>query len=148
MAWLQPFSENTMALEETFEDAGKLLLRVVVGGLMLFHGVDKLLNGLDSIRADLANHGLPGAMAWGVYAGEVVAPLLILGGLWTRPAAVFYAVTILFAAILVHADSFMRLAPTGAWAAETYVFYILGSATVALLGAGRYSIRGGRSRWD
>ena len=115
---------------------------------MLFHGVDKLLNGLGGIRADLASHGLPGAMAWGVYAGEVVAPLLILGGLWTRPAAVLYAVTIFFATILVHADSFMRLAPTGAWAAEVYVFYIPGAAAVALLGAGRYSIRGGRSRWD
>jgi len=135
-----------MAPEETLENAGKLVLRVVVGGLMLFHGVDKLLNGLGGIRADLASHGLPGAMAF--YAGEVVAPLLILGGLWTRPAAVLYAVTIFFATILVHADSFMRLAPTGAWAAEVYVFYILGAAAVALLGAGRYSIRVGRSRWD
>jgi hypothetical protein len=31
MAWLQPFSANTMALEEALEDARKLLLRVVVG---------------------------------------------------------------------------------------------------------------------
>jgi putative oxidoreductase len=77
-----------------------------------------------------------------------VAPLLILRGLWTRSAAVLHAVTILFAAILVHADPFMRLALTRAWAAETYVFYILGAAAAALLGAGSYLMRGGHSRWD
>jgi hypothetical protein len=52
--------------------------------------------------------------------------------------------TILFAAVLVHADSFARLLPTGAWAAETYALYILGAVSVSLLGAGRYSTRRGR----
>lgn len=143
-----PGSERAIAWEETLGDAGKLLLRVVVAGLMLFHGVDKILNGLGGVRADLASNGLPAAMAWGVYAGEIVAPLLVLAGLWTRPAAVLYAITILFATILVHADSFARLSPTGAWAAESYAFHILGAVSVSLLGAGRYSLRSGRGRWD
>jgi putative oxidoreductase len=110
---------------------------------MLFPGVDKILNGLDGIRLELAGHGLPPVMAWGVYAGEIVAPLLILGGLWTPPAAMLYAATILFATVLVHADSFARLLPTGAWAAETDALYILGAVSVSLLGAGCYSIRRG-----
>jgi putative oxidoreductase len=119
------------------------MLRMVLGSLMLFHGVDKILNGVDGIRMDLAGHGLAPVMAWGGYAGEIVAPLLILGGLWSRPAAVLYAATILFATAFVHADSFARLLPTGAWAEETYALYILGAVSVSLLGAGRYSIRRG-----
>jgi putative oxidoreductase len=130
------------------EDAGKLVLRVTVGGLMLFHGVDKVLHGVSGVRADLEAKGLPEAMAYGVYLGEIVAPLFILAGIWTRPWAALYAGTILVATLVVHAETFSRLAPTGGWAAELYLLYILGAAAVSLLGAGRYSLRGGRGRWD
>jgi putative oxidoreductase len=133
---------------ERLEDAGKLVLRITVGVLMLFHGVDKVLHGIGGVRADLEAQGLPGVMAYGVYVGEVVAPLFILAGLWTRPWAVLYAGTILVATAVVHATAFVRLAPTGGWAAELYVFYILASAAVALLGAGRYAVRGGRGWLD
>ncbi len=36
---------------EYLEDVGKLLLRMVVAGLMLFHGVEKLLHGPGRVRA-------------------------------------------------------------------------------------------------
>ncbi|MFZ8579874.1 DoxX family membrane protein, partial [Klebsiella quasipneumoniae] len=39
------------------EDAGKLLLRLAVGGLMLFHGLHKLLDGVDGISGMLAAKG-------------------------------------------------------------------------------------------
>jgi putative oxidoreductase len=133
---------------EALQDAGKLVLRVTVGVLMLFHGVDKLIHGVGGVRADLEAHGLPGVMAYGVYLGEVAAPLFILAGLWTRLWAVVYAGTILVATGLVHSAAFVRLAPTGGWAAELYVFYILGAVAVALLGAGRYAYRGGRGWLD
>lgn len=32
----------------TLEDAGKLLVRVLVGGLMLFHGIDKVMRGVET----------------------------------------------------------------------------------------------------
>ena len=35
----------------------------------------------------LAGMGLPGFLAYGAYVGEIVAPLLVLAGLFTRPAA-------------------------------------------------------------
>ncbi len=59
------------------EDAGKLLLRLAVGGLMLFHGLHKLLDGVDGISGMLAAKGLPGFIAYGVLVGEVVAPCLL-----------------------------------------------------------------------
>jgi putative oxidoreductase len=131
-----------------FEDVGKLLLRIVVAGLMLFHGVDKLLHGPVHVRADLIAHGLPGALANGVYVGEVLAPIFILAGAWTRFWALVYALSIAFATLLVHRGDFLRLAPTGAWAAELWVYYIMVPIVVALLGSGRYALRPAKGPWD
>ncbi len=51
------------------EDAGKLLLRLAVGGLMLFHGLHKLIDGVDGISGMLVAKGyrgsLPTACWWG-----------------------------------------------------------------------------------
>ena len=121
-------------------DIGRLVLRLLTGGVMLFHGADKLIHGLDHVRADLAAAGLPTALAHGVYVGEIVAPFCIILGLWTRPWAVVYAGSIAFAVATVHGRDFARLAPTGAWAAELWVFYILCPVAIALLGAGRFSL--------
>ena len=40
-------------------DLGKLIIRLTLGGLMLFHGIAKLLNGIGFIEGELASHGLP-----------------------------------------------------------------------------------------
>ena len=75
------------------EDAGKLLLRLAVGGLMLFHGLHKLIDGVDGISGMLVAKGLPGFIAYGVLVGEVVAPCLLILGVLTRPAALVLAFT-------------------------------------------------------
>ena len=130
------------------EDAGKLLLRVLVAGLMLFPGIHKIVHGPAHVMEDLAEHGIPVVLAYGVYIGEVLAPVLILLGIWTRIAALVYSATIVFATGLVHAADYVTLDPTGAWAAELWVFYIVTSAVVALVGPGRYAVRHARFPWD
>lgn len=141
--------EALRALSRTsFDDAGKLVLRVLVAGLMFFHGYDKVVHGLAGVHEDLRHAGLPPLLALGSYLGEVVAPVLILLGIWTRPAALVYAGTIVLAVSIVHADDFTHLKPTGAWAAELWVFYIVAPVAVALLGAGRYAFRRGQGAWD
>ena len=125
---------------DTLGDVGNLALRLVTGGLMLFHGADKLMHGLDHVRSDLAAAGLPTALAHGVYVGEILAPICIIFGLWTRVSAVVYAGSIALAVAIVHGRDFARLAPTGAWAAELWVFYILCPVVIALLGGGRFSL--------
>ena len=125
---------------DTLGDVGNLALRLVTGGLMLFHGADKLMHGLDHVRSDLAAAGLPTALAHGVYVGEILAPICIILGLWTRASAVVYAGSIALAVAIVHGRDFARLAPTGAWAAELWVFYILCPVVIALLGGGRFSL--------
>ena len=125
---------------DTLGDVGNLALRLVTGGLMLFHGADKLMHGLDHVRSDLAAAGLPTALAHGVYVGEILAPICIIFGLWTRVSALVYAGSVALAVAIVHGRDFARLAPTGAWAAELWVFYILCPVVIALLGGGRFSL--------
>jgi putative oxidoreductase len=129
----------------TREDAGKLLLRLTVGLLMLLHGIAKLTNGVDGIEGMLEKHGLPGAIAYGAYIGEVVAPLFVIIGLYTRPAALVIAINMLFAIGLAHADEIFSLGKQGGWAIELQAFYLFGAIAVALLGAGRLSFGGERN---
>ncbi|XTZ37076.1 DoxX family protein [Salmonella enterica] len=122
------------------EDFGKLLLRLVVGGLMLFHGIHKLIDGIDGISGMLVAKGLPAFVAYGVLVGEVVAPLLIIIGVLTRPAALLLAFTMLVAWLMVGIGKTGALDQTGAWAIESLVYYFIAGLAIALLGAGRYSL--------
>jgi putative oxidoreductase len=130
------------------DDAGKLLLRVAVGLMMLLHGIAKMTNGVDSIEGMLEGHGLPAAVAYGAYVGEVIAPLFVIVGLFTRPAALVMAVNMLFAIGLAHADEIFQLGKQGGWALELQGLFLFGSLAIALLGAGRLSFGGLRGRWN
>lgn len=135
-------------LTTTGDDAGKLLLRVSVGVMMLLHGIAKMTNGVDGIEGMLQQHGLPAALAYGAYVGEVIAPLCVIIGLFTRPAALAMAINMLFAIFLAHADQVFQLGKQGGWAIELQGLFLFGSLAIALLGAGRLSFGGIRSRWN
>ena len=122
------------------DDLGKLLLRLAVGGLMLFHGLHKLFGGVAFISGMLVEKGLPGFIAYGVLIGEVVAPILIIVGLFTRPAALVLAFTMIVAWLMVGTGKTFALDAVGAWAIESLVYFFIGSLAVAFLGAGRYAV--------
>lgn len=122
------------------EDFGRLLLRLAVGGLMLFHGLHKLIGGIDGIAGMLVAKGLPGFIAYGVLIGEVIAPVLIVIGVLTRPAALALAFTMIVAWLMVGVGKTGALDQTGAWAIESMVYFFIGGLAVAFLGAGRYSL--------
>ncbi|HID3221302.1 TPA: DoxX family protein [Enterobacter cloacae] len=124
----------------TCDDFGKLLLRLAVGGLMLFHGLHKLFVGVGFISGLLVEKGLPGFIAYGVLIGEVVAPILIIVGLFTRPAALVLAFTMIVAWLMVGTGKTFALDAVGAWAIESLVYFFIGSLAVAFLGAGRYAV--------
>ena len=127
------------------EDLGKLLLRVGLGGLLLFHGVHKLLNGLEPIKVMLGNHNVSAAISYGVYLGELVGPILIIVGLFSRIGGLLIAFNMIVAVLLVHtADIFVLSPTTGGYALESEVFYLVAALSVALLGAGRFSLGDGR----
>ncbi|TCC04591.1 DoxX family protein [Kosakonia quasisacchari] len=122
------------------EDFGRLLLRLMVGGLMLFHGLHKLIGGIDGIAGMLVAKGFPGFIAYGVLIGEVLCPILIILGVLTRPAALGLAFTMIVAWLLVGVGKTGSLDATGAWAIESMVYYFIAALVVAFIGAGRYSV--------
>ncbi|MEG1209683.1 MAG: DoxX family protein [Leclercia sp.] len=124
----------------TCDDLGKLLLRLAVGGLMLFHGMHKAIDGVGGIAGMLASKGLPGFIAYGVLIGEVVAPILIILGILTRPSALVLAFTMVVAWLMVGTGKTFALDAVGAWAIESLVYFFVGALAVAFLGAGRYSL--------
>ncbi|MGG7604911.1 DoxX family protein [Massilia sp. BKSP1R2A-1] len=130
------------------EDQGKLLLRVILALMLLFHGVSKLIGGVGFISGMLEKAGLPGAFGYLVYVGEVIAPLMILFGVYTRLAALVVAINMVVALLLVHTGEFFSLNQTGGWALELQGMYLGGALAVALLGAGRYSVGGAAGRWN
>ncbi|MFK3709843.1 DoxX family protein [Leclercia adecarboxylata] len=131
-----------MAVNKTLtsDDAGKLLLRLAVGGLMLFHGLHKAIDGVGGIAGMLVAKGLPGFIAYGVLIGEVVAPILIILGILTRPAALVLAFTMVVAWLMVGTGKTFALDAVGAWAIESLVYFFVGALAVAFLGAGRYAV--------
>jgi putative oxidoreductase len=130
------------------DDTGKLVLRVALAILLLFHGYAKLTGGIGFVGTMLAKAGLPAALGYLVYVGEVIAPLMILAGIFTRPAALVVAINMIVAVLLVHTSQFFTLDKTGGWALELQGMYFFAAVAVALLGAGRYSLGGAAGRFN
>ncbi|MNV66280.1 hypothetical protein D3C71_1590260 [compost metagenome] len=122
------------------DDAGKLLLRVSIGLLVLLHGIFKLTHGVGFIGGMLDKAGLPGFLAYGVYLGEVVAPLMMMLGVGARAGAALVVVNMLVALGLVHLGDLLAMTKQGGWALELQGLYLFGALAVVLLGAGRYSV--------
>ena len=138
---------NNIALNPT-DDSGKLVLRAALAALLLFHGVAKLSGGVGFVSSMLANAGLPGFLAYLVYVGEIVAPLMILFGVATRAAAAVVVINMIVAILLVHTGELFKISATGGWALELQGMFIAAAVAVALLGAGRFSIGGASGRFN
>jgi putative oxidoreductase len=128
------------------EQLGKLVLRLGLGGLVLFHGVHRLLTGLDPVRSLLVAHKLPEALAYSAYLGEIVGPVLIIIGLFTRVGAFLIALEVLLLVLLSGVPQVLAIAPDGAYALEVESLYFSAAVAVMLLGAGRISL--GRGAWS
>jgi putative oxidoreductase len=124
------------------DDIAKLVLRLTVGGLLLFHGIHKLLGGLGGVKLLLAAHGAPNILAYGAYVGEIAAPLLIIFGLFTRLGGGLIVINMIVAVALAGGARLLALNGQGGYALELEAFYLFGGLAVTLLGAGRLSIGG------
>ena len=121
-------------------DLGKFVLRLTLGTLLLLHGVDKISTGAVSILGLMSKTGLPPVLGYLVYVGEVLAPLLLIVGLWTRPAALVVAINMVVAVLLVHTAQLGELTKNGGWALELQGFYFFTAVAIAFLGAGGFSV--------
>jgi putative oxidoreductase len=131
------------------DDLGKLMLRLAVGGLILFHGISKLTHGIGWLPPILQAHGLPGFIAYGVFVAEVVAPILILLGTMTRLAALTIAFDMVMAFLLVMRSELFALKQSGGgWAIELEAFFFISACALFFMGSGSYSITKGKGTWD
>lgn len=122
---------------------GKLLLRLTVAGLMLFHGIAKVLSpgSLNFIGNQLSSIGMPAALSYGVYIGEIIAPLMILIGYRSRIGGLIIAANMIVAIVLAHSGDIFSLSKHGGYGLELQAFYLLGGLTIALLGSGKYAMK-------
>jgi putative oxidoreductase len=129
------------------QNFGRLILRFGIGGFMLFHGISKLSHGIDGLVAMFDRQGLPGMIAYLVYLGEVVAPILLLIGYRTKLASLAIAITMVVAMIIAHADEILKLGDHGEWALEVLGLYLLGAIALLFLGGGKFAVSTS-NKWD
>ena len=127
-------------MNQNSQDLGKFVLRVSLGLLVLLHGIAKITGGIGGIEGMVTAAGLPGWLAYGVYVGEVVAPLMLILGLHARIGAGLVAINMLVAIFLVHLGEITQLNGRGGWALELQGMFLFGAIAVALLGPGRYGV--------
>ena len=132
-----------MNLSSLSPDTGKLILRLSVGLLMLFHGVAKIINpdSVTSIKARLIDAGIPSIITYGVFLGEIVAPLMIIIGIFARIGGLFIVGNMLFAIYLAHSGDIFLLSRHGGWRIELQGFYLFCGLAIIFLGSGKYAAR-------
>ncbi|MGH3979461.1 MAG: DoxX family protein [Pseudonocardiaceae bacterium] len=117
-----------------------VIARVIVGGMMFFHGLDKLNGGVSGFAEGLAEKGVPLELvaAWGVTLLELVGGLMLVAGLLARVIATLMTVELIFAIILFTGAN--GLIGEDGVGYERDLAYIVGFLVVVLLGPGRPSL--------
>ena len=121
-------------------DIGKLILRVSVGVLILFHGMNKIIYGVGGVKHLLSEAGLPQFLAYGTFFGEVLAPIFLILGLYARVASLVLAFNMFIAILLAYGGSMLVLSKHGGLVMELPLFYLIASIVIFILGSGRYSV--------
>jgi putative oxidoreductase len=121
------------------DDLGKLIVRLALGILVLMHGIAKISGGVGPIEGYLQKAGLPPALAYGAYLGEVLAPILVIIGFYSRVGAALIAANMLFAIGLVHRHQLLEITKTGAWALELQGMFLFTALALVFMNPGRFS---------
>lgn len=134
-------------MEQRNLNIGLLILRLNIAVWMLFHGVYKLIHGVDVIKGMLATIGLPTFLAYGVHIGETIAPILIIVGYRTKLASLIFTLVMVVAFGMAHLENFFSLGKSGAWTHETIALFLLGGLGLTFTGAGKYALSS-THKWD
>ncbi len=122
------------------DDIGKLILRLTLGILTLLHGIAKMRYGVSGIEGMVTGHGLPAFLAYGVFVGEVLAPLLVISGFYARIGGLIIAFNMVVAITLAHGEKLFDIGKAGGWALELQGFFLLTGIVVALIGPGKFAV--------
>ena len=121
-------------------DFGKLMLRLSIGILMLFHGINKITNGVGWIENQMIEMGLPAFLAWSVLIGEICAPIMLIAGFRVKIGASLIALTMIIAIILISKNGIIATTSSGGWILELPVLYLILSIVIFCLGGGKFGL--------
>ncbi|MFN0090363.1 MAG: DoxX family protein [Acidimicrobiales bacterium] len=120
--------------------AALLVIRVVVGGLFVYHGIDKFDAGISMVEGMFRSWGVPapGLAAPLVAVLEIVGGLALLAGLAARAAGAVLALVMIGALLYVKVDLGV-ISSTPMPGAELDLAYLAGLVATLAFGPGRWS---------
>jgi len=123
----------------TNSDIGLLIVRIALGGIIFFHGLHKITHGIADQFQILAHNGIPGVFIYFVYVSEVLAPVLIVLGIFTRLSSLSIFVTMI---VIFYALPFpIGMDEHGAMNIESQLYFLLLSVALFFTGPGRYTLK-------
>ncbi|HEY9506295.1 MAG TPA: DoxX family protein [Gemmatimonadales bacterium] len=119
-------------------DLALLILRVVLGIIMVYHGWPKLTD-LGGTIGGFTSMGIPAPAVAAIFAtiAEVVGGLLMLVGAFTDIAGLLFALDMLGAITFVHAKNGFSVAEGGV---EWPLLLLASALALAFAGPGRYAV--------
>jgi putative oxidoreductase len=131
----------------TKTNTGLLTLRVSIAFTMLIYGITKLIFGNDFITSLLEQYGFPSIFSYGVFVGEIIAPILIIIGFRTKLAGFVFAINCFVAILMVQLPNLLKLNETGGWAIGLIFIYMMFGIAMFFTGAGKYALST-NNKWD
>lgn len=121
--------------EPLAEDLGKLLLRVVPGGIMLLdHGWPKLVGFGEMMETFPDPIGLGPALSLGLITfAEALCALLVVLGIWTRLSTIPLIIGMAVITFISHGDDILGKGESG-------LIYMAVFIGILLFGGGRFSL--------
>ena len=145
-----------MSLFKTDDSWAGLILRVGLGGVIFAHGAQKLLgwfggNGFEGTMGFFTQTmGLPWVVAFLVIIGESLGSLGLIAGFLTRFTAASFVVIMIGAIATVHWPQGFFMNWFGQQQGEGFEYHLLViamSATLIVIGGGRWSMDGVIAAW-
>ncbi|MBE2984889.1 DoxX family protein [Campylobacter sp. RM9344] len=119
---------------------GLLFIRLGLGICLFLHGFHKITNGIGGVKAILVKSGLSEILAYGVYFGEVLAPLMLIIGFYSRISASIIIATSLFIIYAAYPNP-LEITNYGGFKAEILYLYICMAFCIVFCGSGKYAVK-------
>ncbi|WP_297574767.1 DoxX family protein [uncultured Campylobacter sp.] len=117
-----------------------LILRITLGANLLLHGIAKITGGIEPVKALVAAKGMFDFVAYGVYIGEVLAPIMLILGIFTRLSALTILLTCIAMIYFGHGLSVFEITAFGGLSGEIIFLYLGIALTLIICGGGKYSL--------
>ncbi|HEY3294115.1 MAG TPA: DoxX family protein [bacterium] len=135
-------------MKDRFTDFGLLLLRVLVGLALMYHGWLKVVHGVPGFAEGITKMGQPFdsaplLFAWLSTVTELLGGFFLLLGLWTRYAAIALIINLSVAAFVRNAGNPI-IDPSTTATMELALTYLTMVAAIFIMGPGHVSVDGSR----